>query len=128
MQLGYVILYVPDVTAALEFYRQAFGLERRFLAEGGDYGELETGATSLAFAAETLAASNGLTIRPNRRHEAPGAAELALVTDDVAAAYRQALDAGAEGCVEPTVKPWGQTVAYVRDGNGFLVELCTPIG
>jgi lactoylglutathione lyase len=24
--------------------------------------------------------------------------------------------------------PWGQTVAYVRDNNGFLVELCTPMG
>ena len=25
-------------------------------------------------------------------------------------------------------KPWGQRVAYVRDCNGALVELCTPMG
>ncbi|TXT41687.1 MAG: hypothetical protein FD135_14 [Comamonadaceae bacterium] len=24
--------------------------------------------------------------------------------------------------------PWGQTIAYVADINGFLVELCTPMG
>jgi catechol 2,3-dioxygenase-like lactoylglutathione lyase family enzyme len=23
--------------------------------------------------------------------------------------------------------PWGQTIAYVADPNGFLVELCTPV-
>jgi lactoylglutathione lyase len=28
----------------------------------------------------------------------------------------------------PTKKPWGQTVAYVRDLDGHLVELCTPMG
>jgi len=28
---------------------------------------------------------------------------------------------------EPETKPWGQTVAYVRDRNGFLVELCSPM-
>jgi hypothetical protein len=26
------------------------------------------------------------------------------------------------------VKPWGQTVAYLRDINGVLVELATPMG
>ncbi|MDR7307276.1 hypothetical protein J2X15_002563 [Rhodoferax saidenbachensis] len=26
------------------------------------------------------------------------------------------------------VMPWGQTIAYVADSNGFLVELCTPMG
>jgi lactoylglutathione lyase len=30
--------------------------------------------------------------------------------------------------MKPTVKPWGQTVAYVRDLNGTLVELGTPVG
>ena len=26
------------------------------------------------------------------------------------------------------VMPWGQTIAYVADINGFLVALCTPVG
>ena len=27
----------------------------------------------------------------------------------------------------PKSKPWGQVVAYVRDIDGFLVEVCTPM-
>ena len=58
MKLGYTILYVPDVSQSLAFYEQAFGLAQRFLHESGAYGELETGATVLAFAALDLADSN----------------------------------------------------------------------
>ena len=31
------------------------------------------------------------------------------------------------GLSEPATKPWGQTVAYLRDNSGFLVEICTPM-
>ena len=48
MKLGYTIIYVPDVSATLLFFEQAFGLKRRFLHESGTYGELETGATTLS--------------------------------------------------------------------------------
>ena len=54
--------------------------------------------------------------------------EVAFTTGDVAAAYDKALAAGAKSVSKPEQKPWGQTVAYVRDNNGFLVELCTPMG
>jgi lactoylglutathione lyase len=47
------------------------------------------------------------------------------VTDDVDAAYERALAAGATSAAEPDDKPWGQRIAYVRDLNGILVELCT---
>ncbi len=128
MRLGYIIVYVPDVPAALDFYERAFGLERRFLHESNTYGEMETGGTALAFAAESLVALSGITARPNRRGDPPAAAEIGLVTDDVAAAYRKAVSAGAIAYQEPAEKPWGQTVGYVRDVNGFLVEICSPMG
>jgi len=127
MQLGYIIRYVPDVAAALAFYEAAFGLTRRFLHESGTYGELETGATTLAFAAETNADDFGFEIATQRPGNPSSATEIALVTADVGDAYRRALAAGAASLMPPTEKPWGQTVAYVRDGTGFLVELCTPI-
>lgn len=128
MRLGYVIIYVPDLEAAVSFYEAAFGLTRRFVHPGG-YGEMETGATALAFATETLAAGNGVAFRPNRREDRDGAgAEIAFVIDDPAAAYERAVAAGAEPVAPPKQKPWGQTVAYVRDLNGFLVELCDPMG
>ena len=38
-----------------------------------------------------------------------------------------AIAAGATLVEKPKTKPWGQTVAYVRDPDGFLVEICTPM-
>jgi lactoylglutathione lyase len=127
MRLGYVIIYVPDVATAVEFYESAFGLKRRFIHESG-YGELETGATALAFATEQLAKMNGVAIRPNRQGDTEAAgAEIALVVADPQASFKRAVAAGATKVREPTIKPWGQTVAYVRDLNGFLVEICSEV-
>ena len=47
--------------------------------------------------------------------------------EDVPAALARALDAGAEPVQEPVLKPWGQTVAYVRAPDGVLIELGTPV-
>ncbi len=128
MKLGYVIIYTQDVPAAVGFYERAFGLARRFVADTGEYAELETGATTLAFAHDAMATRNGLTVRPNRLSEDAAGVEIALVTESVAEAYAKALAAGATAVVPPEAKPWGQTVAYVRDPDGVLVELCTPMG
>jgi catechol 2,3-dioxygenase-like lactoylglutathione lyase family enzyme len=98
------------------------------VTECGNFGEMDTGATSLAFAAESLVEGENLGFRPLRPEEAPPGAEIALLTDDVAAALDRAVAAGAVLVKTPEVKPWGQTVAYVRDPHGFLVELCTPVG
>lgn len=128
MKLGYVILYVPVVRSALEFYERAFGLKRRFVHESGDYAELETGDTTLAFASEDLASSHGFQFSLTRSDRAPPSVEVGLVTEDVQSSYASALAAGAEGVKPPERKPWGQTVSYVRDENGYLVEICSPVG
>ena len=47
--------------------------------------------------------------------------------DDVPAAHARAVEAGARELAGPKQKPWGQTVSYVRDPNGVLIELCTPV-
>ena len=49
MRLGYVIVYVPDVAAALDFYERGFGMAARFLHESGDFGEVDTEGPRLAF-------------------------------------------------------------------------------
>ncbi|MEM8556721.1 MAG: VOC family protein [Bacteroidota bacterium] len=128
MRLGYTILYVPDVARTVAFYEAAFDLDRRFEHPAGDYAEMETGATVLAFAADALAASNfEAAYRPADPTAPPPALELAFVTDDVAGAFARAVEAGAAVLAAPAQKPWGQTVAYVRDHNGVIVELCTPV-
>ena len=43
-------------------------------------------------------------------------------------AVQRALDAGCRLLQAPEAMSWGQTVAYVADLNGFVVELCTPVG
>ena len=128
MQLGYVIVYVRDVAETVSFYERAFGLTRRFVHESGHYAEMETGATALAFAGEAFVAQTCHAFRLNRPEAEPAGAEVALVVDDVDAAFKAAGAAGALPYVEPHQKPWGQTVAYVRDPNGFLVELCSAVG
>jgi uncharacterized glyoxalase superfamily protein PhnB len=128
--LGYVILYVEDVEASLAFYERAFGLSRRFFhdEDGKAYGELETGATRLSFASLGLVESH-FSQRPvvSAAGSAPLGFEVALTTPDVQALFDRAVAAGASAEAPPETKPWGQTVAYVRDNCGFLVELCTPM-
>ncbi|QNB00031.1 VOC family protein [Massilia sp. Se16.2.3] len=128
MKLGYTIIYVPDVAAALAFFETAFGLTRRFLHESGAYGELETGATTLSFAAHELGEMNfpGGHVAAHSSPQ-PLGFEIALVTGDVPAAHARALAAGAREMAPPTHKPRGQTVSRVRTPDGVLVELCTPV-
>lgn len=126
MRLGYIILYVKDVQATVSFYEAAFGLSRRFVHESGVYAEMETGATALAFVDETFTPPQGL-FRPNRVADPAAGAEIGLIADIVQDAYSHAVTAGAVPVLEPARKPWGQTVAFVRDLNGVLVELCDEV-
>lgn len=128
MKLGYTIIYVADVPATIEFFGHAFGLKHRFIHESQLYGELDTGETVLAFASEQMADLNGIEIRPNRKDAIASGFEVALVTDDPHSAYTTAVEAGADPVSPPTEKPWGQVVAYVRDLNGCLIEICSPVG
>lgn len=127
MRFGYTIVYVDDVEASLAFFERAFGLARRFVAPGGGYGELETGATALAFANHATARDSlGGDYVAAASSTPPLGVEVGLVTDDVAAAVERAVAAGAALLKPATAKPWGQVVAYVRAPDGTLVELCTP--
>lgn len=129
MQFGYTIVYVPDVAASLAFFEQAFGFTRRFLHESGTYGELETGSTTLAFAAHALGEMNFPGGHVEAHHSPqPLGMELGFVTPDVATAHSTALAAGATELSAPQTKPWGQVVSYVRCPDGSLVELCSPMG
>jgi catechol 2,3-dioxygenase-like lactoylglutathione lyase family enzyme len=129
VKFGYTIVYVPDVAAALDFYGRAFGFATRFAHDSGLYGELQTGDTTLAFAAHALAGDNlpggYQPVDPAAR---PLGIELGFVTPDVPAAVERAVAAGATVTAEPKAKPWGQVVAYVRAPEGTLIELCTPVG
>lgn len=128
MKLGYAILYVSNVQDSLEFFEEAFGFQRKFLHESGTYGELQTGETTLSFAAHELGDGNfpGGHVRADQSAQ-PLGMEIALVTDDVHAAHDHALKFGASELAAPVEKPWGQVVSYVRAPDGMLIEICTPV-
>ena len=128
MKFAYTIIYVPDVAASLDFFEKAFGFTRRFLHESGTYGELETGDTTLSFAAHELGEMNfkGGHVQAHASHQ-PLGMEVGFVTEDVRVAHARAIECGATELAAPSTKPWGQEVSYVRCPDGTLVELCTPI-
>lgn len=128
MKFAYTIIYVPDVAASLSFFENAFGMSRKFLHESGMYGELNTGETTLAFAAHAMGEmhfpAGHVAAHTSTK---PLGMEIAFVTDDVVAAHTKALTAGALELASPAEKPWGQVVSYVRCPDGSLVELCSPM-
>jgi lactoylglutathione lyase len=84
MKLGYTIIYVPSVESSLQFFNRAFGMQRKFLHESGDYGELNTGETTLSFASHALGKMN-FPFGHVRASEStqPLGMEIALVTGDL---------------------------------------------
>jgi predicted enzyme related to lactoylglutathione lyase len=127
MKLGYTLFYVDDVNKTMDFYEKAFGLVKGFAHEN-QYGEMVTGETKLGFVDHKTAGSHGFEYVRARTIDKPFAFEIGLVTEDVQGAFKKAVAAGATSVSEPKTKPWGQVVSYVRDCNGFLVELCSPMG
>ena len=127
MRFAYTILYVADVPATLDHYSSAFGIPTRFLHDSRLYGELETGDTTLAFSAFDMAEANDVAMRPGNPKEASGPVNVTFTTDDVEKAVATATANGATIVMPPTKKPWGQTCSYLRDMNGHLVEIATPL-
>jgi lactoylglutathione lyase len=127
MYLGYIIIYVANVKSTVAFYEKAFGLALNFLHESGDYADLNTGTTKLAFVSESFAEENIFSCYKNNLLNKPAGFEITFTVSNVEAAYEKALQGGAVAVQEPQQKPWGQSVSYVRDINGVLIELCTPM-
>lgn len=123
LSLRYIILYVEDGERSLHFYRDLLKLPVK--GEHETYIEFDTGSTILAInTKESVREITGLTV-PDR-----GAAtyEIGFVVEQVQETIDYLRANGVPVVVEPTEKPWGQTVAYVTDPDGNLIEICTPMG
>ncbi|MDQ0782759.1 VOC family protein [Chryseobacterium sp. W4I1] len=123
IKFKYLILYVEDVEKSINFYQNTFNTQIKFITPEKDYGELLTGETTISFASVSLASSNikkGFLF--SKAEEKPFGIELGFITDHVEALVEKAVlyeDIG--------VKPWGQKVAYIKDPDNYLVEICTEI-
>jgi lactoylglutathione lyase len=125
LKFKYTILYVDDVVETFSFYEKAFGLKKKMLHESGEYGELDTGSTTLSFSSLKLMKKLGKN--PAKANLKAPTFEIAFETDNIKTALSKALVAGASLVQDATDMPWGQTIAYVTENNGFLVEICTPV-
>lgn len=128
MKFAYTILYVEDVAKTIAFYEKSFGFKQKFISPEKDYGELISGETSIAFGSSELATSNfkdGFTLsKPSQK---PFGIELAFTSETIEQDFETAINNGAIKVSDIAEKPWGQKVAYVKDMNGFLIEICTPM-
>lgn len=87
------------------------------------YGKFDLSQQALAFVSLELAKQNlPQSFRALSSTELPGC-EISFLTKDVNRSLEAALKAGAELITAPEPKPWGQTIAYVRDFNGILIEI-----
>lgn len=128
MKYGYTIFYVEDVSKTIQFYEEAFGFKQKLITPEKDYGELISGETTIAFASIELGNSNfkkGFEKIENVGK--PIGMEMAFITDDIEKDFEKAINAGAIVYVEILEKPWGQKVGYLKDINGILIEICTPV-
>lgn len=128
MKYAYTIIYVEDVEKTINFYESAFGFQKKFTTPENDYGELISGETTIAFASNALGESNFKKgFEKLGLHKKPNGIEMAFTTETIETDFKKALNAGALEYDPIVEKPWGQKVGYLRDINGFLIEICTPI-
>lgn len=128
MKFAYTILYVNKVPETVEFYKSAFGFSVKLITPEKDYAELSTGETTIAFAATELGNSNFKSgVQTSSIAQKPFGIELAFTSENIELDFNKAITAGAVVYEKLVQKPWGQIVGYVRDNNGFLIEICTPI-
>lgn len=128
IKYAYTILYVPNVEKTMNFYNKAFGFEQKMMTPEKDYGEMITGATTIAFASIELGKSNFKEgFRKSSPKNKPFGIEIVFASENVEDLMARALKVGAIELAPIKEKPWGQKVGYVKDINGFLIELCTPM-
>lgn len=129
MRFDYTRLLVTDFPACFRFYRDVIGLAPRLGSETDAYAEFETGATCLAlFDRAEMSSAVGTSALPARA-EAQDAVCIVFGVDDVDETARRLEAAGVPIAVGVTDRAaWEVRTLHVRDPDGRLVELNTPLG
>ena len=117
-------LAVANASEAIEFYEHAFGAKERVRMDAPNdtigHAELEIG-DSLIMLSDPFPQSN---TKPPKELGGTSASILMYV-EDVDAAYKQAVDAGATSTMEPDDQFWGDRMAQVTDPFGHVWQIAT---
>ncbi|KAI3806388.1 hypothetical protein L1987_22291 [Smallanthus sonchifolius] len=122
---AYTVVYVKDVAKSVDFYGKAFGASVRRLDDSNRWGELESGQTTIAFTPVHQRETDDLTgeVQEQKSKSRRNQLEVCFAYADVDAAYKRAVENGAEAVSKPEEKEWGQKVGYVRDIDGIVVRM-----
>lgn len=118
-------LFVDDLDTSVAFWRDTLGFTVDRRDEG--YASLRRGSVVLGLGpAAKLPPAGGPGFSQDRLASGRGAGvEIVLEVDDLDAAYRSCLEAGAvvEGLTD---RPWGLPDFRIADPDGYYVRLTTP--
>lgn len=119
MNLASIRLITDDVARLVDFYEHLTGITADRPNE--DFAELRTGAANLAIGSVR-------TVAPGTARAADNHAVLVeFLTDDVDRVHRDLVARGAEVVMAPTTMPWGNRSLVVRDPDGTLVNVFSPV-
>ncbi|MFJ9381630.1 VOC family protein [Streptomyces sp. NPDC101455] len=125
VQLASIRLITEDVPRLVRFYEILTGATPQYLTE--DFVELVTPSATLAVSGSARVA---FITTDTPRGGANNSAIVEFLVDDTSAVYgRLAAECGDELDVvqPPTMMPWGNLSALIRDPDGSLVNLYTPV-
>jgi catechol 2,3-dioxygenase-like lactoylglutathione lyase family enzyme len=114
-----VVLRVSNLDTSAALYRDGFGLDFHFADHEGD--DLWTSGRHAA-TTWTDGAFLHFALYQSKDGTATTGAQIAFRVDDLEAAHRRALDAGADLVHAPKTQPWGRSARY-RDPDGNVIEL-----
>lgn len=110
------VLYVRDQARSRAFYAEILQASPTLDVPGMT--QFDLGGAQLGLMPEA-GIERLLPVRPSTS-QVPRA-ELYLPVEDVEAAYRRAVGAGATALSEPAARDWGDVAAYVADPDGHVV-------
>jgi len=122
MQLAATRIFTDDVDALVQFYERLTGIIAERIHPM--FAELRTPSSTLAIASTAtvpLLGNDAAQARSNR------SVVLDFVVDDVDAAYLALQDVVEVFVNKPTDMPWGNRSLLIRDPEGNLVNIFTPI-
>jgi catechol 2,3-dioxygenase-like lactoylglutathione lyase family enzyme len=114
-------LVVPDVAAALAYYRDVLGFSiRHYELVPEDNGTATRDGLTIFF-------NRGERANPNSEVVAPDLFDVYFWTDDVRALSAELRGRGADIVHEPIERPWGMLEIRVRDSNGYVLGFGEPL-
>lgn len=122
MNLVSIRLITDDIQRLVSFYQQVTGIGATWATP--DFAEIVTPAGTLAIGStRTVALFAAGSARPADNHTAI----IEFLVPDVDADYRRLREAVDDFVNEPTTMPWGNRSLLIRDPDGNLINLFTPV-